>query len=149
MTLKFTSAKDSIKNYQTSVIAKGERSDCVVRAIAAASDWDYDSAHKFVEKEFNRQPRKGTMGFIPKMCKLVNDGRRLNRKTIKTISSTSMMNGSNRMTVGSFVKLYDKGSYVVVISGHAFAIKNGEVVGGNTEDAKRMRCIVKGVWKIG
>lgn len=149
MTLNFTSAKDSIKNYVDSQLAKSERNDCVVRAFAAAFDIEYDKAHLFVGKEFGRQFRKGTPRFNSTMTKLANDRRRLNYKSLKTIFSGEVKKGSSRMTVGGFVKDYDKGTYIIVISGHAFTVRDGMVIGGNSEDAKRMRCIIKGVWKIG
>lgn len=149
MKLNFTSAKECIKNYQSSQLAKSENRDCVVRAFAAAFDIEYDKAHKFVSKEFGRQFRKGTPRFNSTMVKLADSGRKLNYKKIKTISSTEMKNGSSRMTVGSFVKDWDKGTYIIVITGHAFTVRDGQVIGGNLEDANRMRCVIKGVWKIG
>lgn len=57
MTLKYSSPSEVIKNYKESAKAKFETNDCVVRAIAAASGWEYDKAHKFVSDEFKRQPR--------------------------------------------------------------------------------------------
>lgn len=149
MTLNFTSPKDSIRNYSDSKLAKSETRDCVVRAIAAAFDVDYDKAHSFVGKEFGREFRKGTKRFNQTMTRLADTNRKLNYKGVKTISSGEMKNGSSRMTVGSFVKDWDKGTYILVISGHAFAVKDGVVVGGNAEDAKRVRCVLKGVWKVG
>ena len=83
------------------------------------------------------------------MIKLSNDRRRLNYKLIKTISPTTMKRGSCRMTVGKFVENWNKGTYIIVISRHAFTVRDGEVIGGNSCDASRMRCVVKGVWKIG
>ena len=74
------------------------------------------------------------------------DKKKLNRKTIKPI--TDLKNGTSQMTVGSFVKLYDKGTYIVRVSGHAFTIKDGSVI-GNIDDATRVKRIVKNVWKIG
>lgn len=148
MTLNFTSAKDSIKNYEGSKLAKSEKNDCVVRAFAAAFDIEYDRGHAFVAKEFNREFRKGTSRFNSTMTKLANDRRKLNYKSIKTISSGEIKRGASRMTVGSFVKDYDRGSYIIVIARHAFTVRDGVVVGGNTADAKRMRCIVKGAWKV-
>lgn len=149
MALKFTSPGDCIKNYSKSKLAQTEKSDCVVRAFAAAADCDYDVAHRFVQVEFNREFRKGTKRFNSTMTKLSNDGRRINRKSIKTISSGEIKNGSSRMTVGSFVKDWDKGTYILVIRGHAFTVRNGEVIGGNRQDANKTRCIIKGAWKIG
>jgi hypothetical protein len=143
MALTFIPAKDSIKGYSESALAKSETRDCVVRAFAAALDWDYDKSHRFVSKEFLREPKSGTKRFIPTMNQMVAEGRKLSRKKIKTITDPGIK------TVGQFVKWYDKGTYIVVISRHAFTIKDGQVVGGNWNDAQRMRCQIKGVWKIG
>ena len=143
MALTFIPAKDSIKGYSESLLAKSETRDCVVRAFAAALDWDYDKSHRFVSKEFLREPKSGTKRFIPTMNQMVAEGRKLSRKKIKTITDPGIK------TVGQFVKWYDKGTYIVVISRHAFTIKDGQVVGGNWNDAQRMRCQIKGVWKIG
>jgi hypothetical protein len=143
MALTFIPAKDSIKGYSESALAKSETRDCVVRAFAAALDWDYDKSHRFVSKEFLREPKSGTKRFIPTMNQMVLEGRKLSRKKIKTITDPGIK------TVGQFVKWYDKGTYIVVISRHAFTIKDGQVVGGNWNDAQRMRCQIKGVWKIG
>lgn len=143
MALNFIPAKDSIKGYSESQLAKSETRDCVVRAFAAACDWDYNKAHRFVAREFLRQPKSGTKRFIPTMNKMVSEGRKLGRKKIKTIEDKGIK------TVGQFVKWYDRGTYIIVISGHAFTIKDGQVVGGNWNDAQRMRCQIKGVWKIG
>ena len=143
MTLNFSSAKDSIKNYTSSKLAQAETNDCVVRALAAACDWDYDKSHRFVSKEFGRRPRKGTPKFITTVNQWVVEGRKLGRKKIKPIDIKEIK------TVGQLVKWYDKGTYLVVISRHAFTIKDGEVVAGNREDSQRMRCQLKAVWKIG
>ncbi len=143
MSIQFIPAKDYIKGYQESKIAQSEYKDCVVRAFAAALDWDYNKAHRFIATEFLRQPKKATMKFIPTMNKMVSEGRKLGRKKIKFIQDEGIK------TVGQFVKWYDKGTYILVISGHAFTIKDGVVVGGNWNDAERMRCRIKGVWKIG
>ena len=149
MTLKYSSPSTAIKNYIESTIAKRETNDCVVRAIAAASGWEYDKAHKFVADEFKRENRKGTRFFNSTMVKLANNDCRLNRKKITTISKGVMKNGKSRMTIGSFVKQYDKGTYILTVRGHAFSIKDGEVIGGNRQDATKMRCILEGAWKVG
>lgn len=149
MKLNYSSPSTSIKNYSESKLAKMETNDCVVRAIASASNWDYDKAHKFVEDKFQRQFRRGTLRFNSRMTILSIEDIKLNRKKIKTISSSEMMNGKSKMTVGSFAKKYNKGTYILVVKGHAFSIRNGEVIGGNREDAIKTRRILKGVWKIG
>ena len=146
MKLPYTSTSIAITGYSDSKIAKTERADCVVRAVASASGMTYDKAHKFVSETFNRVPKRGTYGFAPGMNRMALDKKKLNRKTIKPI--TDLKNGTSQMTVGSFVKLYDKGTYIVRVSGHAFTIKDGSVI-GNIDDATRVKRIVKNVWKIG
>ena len=56
--IKYSSKE--IKGYNSSKIAKSEKNDCFVRAMAAATDTDYDTSHEFVKKTFNRKPNKGT-----------------------------------------------------------------------------------------
>jgi hypothetical protein len=56
--------------------------------------------------------------------------------------------GKSKMTVGTFVKEYDKGTYIVRVSGHDFTIKDGSVI-GNPNDATQLRKIVKNAWKVG
>lgn len=102
MALTFIPAKDSIKGYSESQLAKSETRDCVVRAFASALDWDYNKAHRFVATEFLRQPKCGTMKFIPTMNQMVQEGRKLGRKKIKSIVDPGIK------TVGQFVKWYDR-----------------------------------------
>ncbi len=47
----------------SSEIAKTEKNDCAVRAVANACDVNYDQAHKFCTEMFDRQKGKGTTGF--------------------------------------------------------------------------------------
>lgn len=152
MTLQFTPAKDSIKNYTDSQLAKSERGDCVVRALASAFDIDYDTAHKFVEVQFGRKFRSGTQNFPQTMKRLVLSQEEISGKKLKSIirgeETIRGFANSKTITVGNFVKKYNKGTYIVVIRGHAFTIKDSEVVGGNIQDAKRLRCQIKAVWQV-
>ena len=47
----------------SSEIAKGEKNDCVVRAIANACDVNYEQAHKYCAETFDRKKGKGTQLF--------------------------------------------------------------------------------------
>jgi hypothetical protein len=60
--MKNICSADHIIGYNESAIAKGEKNDCVVRAIASTFGLKYDVAHKFVANEFRRESRKGTFG---------------------------------------------------------------------------------------
>ena len=48
-----------IKGLSNSQIAKNETNDCFVRALAAATGQDYDTAHKVASIDFNRDHKKG------------------------------------------------------------------------------------------
>lgn len=146
--LPYTKTSDAIIGYTDSLIAKSERADCVVRAVASATGMDYNKAHKWVETKFNRKHRKGTFGFAAGMNGMSASGTTLNRKSIKPLTKVELTNGKSKMTVGSFAKIYNKGAFVITVSHHAFTIKNGVVI-GNTDDSTKIRRIIKCAWKIG
>ena len=51
------------------------------------------------------------------------------------------------MTVGTFVKQNPKGTFFVIVKGHAFTIKDGVVI-GNFEDAIKTKRIMKCAFQI-
>jgi hypothetical protein len=150
MKIPYTATSIAIKGYSDSALAKSERGDCVVRAVASAYDIHYDKAHQWVADNFKRKPKKGTYGFPIGMNKMSDNKTRFNYKRTKTIDPKFLTtnNGKSKMTVGTFVKEYDKGTYIVRVSGHAFTIKDGSVI-GNPNDAEQIRKVVKNAWKIG
>lgn len=142
--IQYIETNKAIEGYDTSKLAKSECKDCVVRTIASACGLSYDKSHSFVEKKFNRKFRKATYYFSI----IMNQISKINRKTVKSFSSSDLMNGKSQMTVGSFLKLYDKGTYIIEVKGHVFTIKNGDVI-GNYKDSIKLKRIIKGVWKVG
>ncbi len=150
MSIPYTSTSQAIKGYTESALAKSERADCVVRAIASAFDLEYDKAHQWVAKTFNRKPKKGTFGFPTGMNKMSDNKTRFNYKRTKTIDSKYLTTngGKSKMTVGTFAKEYNKGTYIIRVSRHAFTIKDGSVI-GNPNDATQLRKIIKNAWKVG
>lgn len=146
-TIQWKSSSESIKGYAESAIAKSEKNDCVVRALASASELEYDKAHKFVKKEFGRKNRSGTFWFNSTMSGLQKANRKLNRKTIQKVPREFLV-GKNRMTVGKFIQNWDRGSYVLTVSGHALAIKDGVVLTG-IMDARKVKRPIESAWKIG
>ena len=96
MKIAYTATSIAIKGYSESKLAKSEKSDCVVRAIASAYDIQYDKAHKWVADTFNRKPRKGTFGFPIGMNKMSDNKTRINYKLTKTIDPKNLTtNGGN------------------------------------------------------
>jgi len=53
----------------------------------------------------------------------------------------------SRMTVGTFLKDYPKGKYLIHVRSHAFAIVDG-VVMGNLADARQMKCRIIDAYKF-
>ncbi len=175
--IPYVDTDDAIKGYKDSTTAKGETDDCVVRAFAAVTESTYDESHKFVRRVFQRQNREGTKHFdtiMKSRVGLKTLGMKYIRMTnhdtttyIKkcgyygeTITTNCEISSNkwpmitkygntrvNRMTVGSFIKEYPKGSYLISISGHAFAIIDGVVI-GNHEDSRRLRARVSNAYKF-
>jgi hypothetical protein len=161
--LPYCKTSDAIKGYDNSVIAKSEDNDCVVRAIASAFDIEYDKSHKFVGDTFGRRPKEGTRGFVSTMNRISKERIRIGRKCCKmmgkpmkystyyTLNYDVKVKGevvSRKMTVGTFIKKYPVGTYVLTVRQHAFTIKNGVVI-GNLSDSRQKRKIVEYAWKVG
>jgi len=53
----------------------------------------------------------------------------------------------SRMTIGSFIKKYPKGRYLMHVRSHAFAIIDGVVV-GNPCDSRRLRARITNAYKF-
>ena len=150
MSIPYTSTSQAIKGYSDSALAKSETNDCVVRAIASAYDIDYNKAHQWVANKFKRQFRKGTFGFPTGMNGMSDNNTRFNYKRTKTIDAKYLTTngGKSKMTVGTFAKEYNTGTYIIRVARHAFTIKDGSVI-GNPNDATQLRKIIKNAWKIG
>jgi hypothetical protein len=143
--MKSICSADHIIGYNESAIAKGERNDCVVRAVASTFGLEYNIAHRFVAEEFGRKPRKGTFNTAIKLSSLTN---------IKGIpysvipkanltypgSARHQKNGGKptNITLSMFIEKYPKGKYLVIKKGHAFSVIDGVVV-GNKSDGNHLR----------
>ena len=156
--LPYEKTGNAIKGYNDSAIARVETNDCVVRAFASSFGVSYDYAHRYVADEFGRKPRKGTYGTVPTLVKMADSLLKVNGKKIcpvgvrhndhllKSLMYDVKVKGVTKkrnMTVGTFVKQNPKGTFFVLVKGHAFTIKDGIVI-GNPEDATKtkrpMRC---------
>lgn len=153
----YISSNEVIKGYSDSRLAKSEHNDCVVRAIATATDMDYDSAHKFTKEVFKRKDRKGVYGFSCTINLLSKNNKQINGRSIEIITEEHntmlyyvTVKGRKILrntTTSSFIKKYPVGTYIVIVKGHAFTIKDGVVI-GNLLDGKRMKKHIVGAWKI-
>ena len=143
--MKSIKSSDHIIGYNESAIAKGERNDCVVRAIASTFGLEYNVAHRFVAEEFGRKPRKGTFNTAIKLNSL-NHIKGIPYSVIPKTNLTypgSARHQSNggkptEITLSMFIEKYPKGKYLVIKKGHAFSVIDGVVV-GNESDGNHLR----------
>ena len=150
-----TSSSSYIIGYSDSKIAKSETNDCVVRSFASAFKVTYDEAHQFVTTKFNRKPRKGTGRFVTTMNNMSSHSTNLFNKTLKSLGNGSPKNSmmyqegskTRNMTTFQFLRKYPKGTYMVTVSGHAFTISNGVVI-GNHEDVLKTKRVILHAWEV-
>jgi hypothetical protein len=152
--LPYIQTSTAITGYSDSVIAKNETNDCFVRSVASAYNVHYDEAHTWVKEKFNRVDRKGTKWVSCKMATMATNGETFNNKTIKTIDKlrtfTTGKYGTYKMkrtTLNQFIKKYPTGTYILIVRGHAFTLKDGSVI-GNPSDAKSIKKVVHEAFEI-
>lgn len=154
--LPYCKTKESIKGYQDSIIAKSETNDCVVRAIASSFEIPYDESHELCEKTFKRKPRKGVSMFSCRMNEYFKQGNKIGNKSVVCLGQYGdlyydvLVKGKKikrALTVGKFIKENKIGTFLLLVRGHAFTIKNG-VVMGNIGDAQKTKKVLQSIWKI-
>ena len=160
--LPYEQTSKAIKGYSDSEIAKDERNDCVVRAFASSFEISYDKAHSFVGKFFKRQPRKGTYLTSYRLVQMADDNISINKKRVYTLGERKNKHmfrsldydvkvkgvvKKRQMTVGRFVKENPKGTFFMLVIGHAFTVKDGSVI-GNWDDATKLRTRVITAFEI-
>lgn len=138
-----------IKGYSNSSIAKKETNDCFVRAIASATDVNYDTAHEYVADVFGRREKQGTQFTSLTMMKLEEDGMKIGNKNVKVkvLSTDEITNHyklkgeiiKRKKTVKSFIKTFQKGTFIVGVAGHAFTVKDGVLVDNMGEEFRPTR----------
>ena len=143
-----------------SLLAKGEKNDCFVRACANAFNITYDVAHGFVAKEFKRKARKGTknvFGVCKALGKVTFD---LFQDTLFPITKEYKLSCVNKpinreythkrvnYTVKTFCANYGIGTYIVLVNKHALVIKDGVVVDNGDMRFTGYRIVVESYVKV-
>jgi hypothetical protein len=117
---------------------KKTKNDCTVRSISTAFDVSFRTAFKLAEDKFMREPGKGVSSTIiqdafesGKFNKV--DGRKFSVRTMKKdeITNRYKLKGEiilRKKTVKSFIASHPKGTYYVLVSNHAFTVKDGELL---------------------
>ena len=148
-----------IKGYASSSIAKSEKKDCFVRALAAGFEINYNDAHDIAADRFNRVSKKGTKGheIVSGMKKIQKEGIVLGDviAKVKVLKGLEIKNRyklygeliDRKKTVKSFIKDHPKGNYIVTVSKHAFVVKDGKLIDNHGEEFRPTRK-VDGAYKI-
>ena len=149
----------SIKGIKNSKIAKNEKNDCFVRALAAATDMDYDTTHQEVKDQFGRKNNKGTENhmIIGQMLNAEENGLVIGDKRFSVnvlgkarTHNTYKLYGElikRKKTVKSFIKDNPKGNFLVTVSKHALAIVDGKLIDNKGEEFRPTRK-VDGAYEI-
>ena len=155
---------------QGSNVAKGEKNDCVVRAVANACGVDYNEAHKFVGETFDRKKGQGTQlfSFIMKQIKTIkfngpaqldlfsdNEGKMVNVKHIGDMPKAggNLINRKYKhkkvaYTVKEFAQRFNKGNYIVAVNKHALAICDGVIIDNPDKQTNGYRRVVESAFQI-
>lgn len=145
-----------ILNLATNELAKNETNDCVVKAIATATETSYNDAHDFAKNFLMRNDRKGTHldMFIPNICKEeMSVGKK--KVTFDKLSKSKITNRykvkgeifDRQKTIKSFIKDNKKGTFIVTVAGHALTIKDGMLIDNAGEEFRPTRK-VQGALKV-
>jgi len=165
--------KNGYEVSKKSKIAKTEKNDCVVRAIANAFEISYNVSHKFVEKAFYRKRKKGTFStketlkrLSKKTLKFAHEGQ-LNlfdhpdykEIKIKHIGDQPKDGGklnnpkytwTNKVayTVKEFAQVFNKGTYLLLVKKHALTVKDGVIIDNGDYKFTGYRRPVKSAFQI-
>jgi len=132
-------------------LAQNEDNDCVVRALAAMADCDYDKAHAYAREVLGRRDRRGVSFGVLKYR--AEEGGLMGKTLVKVNVKTRYKNRGEvverQMTTHTFFKRAgnDK-TFLVVVKGHIFCFRNGEVVGGTIGDAIPSRKRIRACWAV-
>ena len=123
-----------------SLLAKGEKNDCTVRAIANAFNVCYDIAHGFAADVLKRKAKRGTkntyvnlVGAKKVTFDLFSNTLFPETKTFKLAGKASPINPKYthkkvKYTVKTFCSSHNVGTYILLVKGHALCIKDGIVI---------------------
>jgi hypothetical protein len=158
----------------SSEIAKGEKNDCVVRAVANACDVNYEQAHKYCVETFDRKKGKGTELFtallktnsemvfdevgqldlftqgIKRSVKHIGDKPKMKgRKNVGgTLINPKYKHKKVAFTVKEFAQRFNKGNYILEVAKHALAVKDGVVVDNGNYQVGGYRRPVQSAFQI-
>ena len=138
--MKLANFKDGYDVTLGSSLAKNEKNDCSVRALANAFNVTYDVAHLFAATKLERKAKKGLKSMFTKLDLLAEVTFELFSNTLFPESKTYKLAGKLKprnpdythkkvqFTVKTFCSKFNKGTFIVIVNKHALCIKDGIVI---------------------
>ena len=143
-----------------SSLAKNEKNDCSVRALANAFNVTYDVAHLFAATKLERKARKGLKSMFSKLDLLGEVTFELFSNTLFPETKTYKLEGSLDttnpdythkpvdFTVKTFCARFTKGTYIVIVNKHTLTVKEGIVIDNPNYKFTGYRRIVESYFKV-
>ena len=143
-----------------SSLAKNEKNDCSVRALANAFNVTYDVAHLFAATKLERKARKGLSTMFTKLDLLGSVTFDLFSNTLFPETKQYKLEGTLKpintdythkdvsYTVKTFCARYNEGTYIVLVNKHALTIKDGIVIDNPNYRFEGYRRIVESACRI-
>lgn len=125
---------------KNSLIARSESNSCTVYAFAAAFNVAFDEAYKVMALGFRRKPGRGlsTQTLVQTLQVGFTWKDRYVSQVISLPTTYYKSTGMTRsMTLTTFAKIYNQGTYYVLITGHALVVKDGVVLDNLTRTSLR------------
>ena len=131
-----------LTNSKDSIIASGEKKDCMVYAVASSFGLTYDQAHPIVRERFGREDRKGTRTYdiVQEMKHMAETRESINGKFVREVidspTKTYHVYGKDfkrRNRVSTFIKEHSQGTYLILTSNHALTLKDGAMIDNITK----------------
>ena len=116
--------------------AKGERNDCVVRAIRTAFDVTYNEAHDFTRVNLFRKRKGYVYHTDTRFLIMINKGQKIFGKTLINMPVS-------QKTVLTFSRKFPKGNYLLLTSGHAIGISDGSLSDRGKVRKQRIQSVYK------
>tara|TARA_R100000544_G_C2223867_1_gene59293 strand:- start:747 stop:1280 length:534 start_codon:yes stop_codon:yes gene_type:complete len=140
-----------------------DSNNCSVRALATAFEKSYKMAFMGAQMLFDRKRNEGALGFavermhkneylwdkkVVRMGKVVEGDEWKGKQIGKVYHVGAGEKKFRRMSTGTFFKTYKEGTFILVVKGHMFTVKDGEVL-GNRSDATMLKRPIEYAFAIG
>lgn len=123
-----------------------EHNDCTVKALSVAFEIPYDRASEFAKTKWKRRRRCGVASI--KLVESFNGDAKLFGKEVSTVPTVNLYPTPNKVVeckskLYTFAKKNNRGTYYVLVTGHALVIKDGKVLDGTKPGST-----VRHAWKV-